>query len=76
MIDNPKNEEEINLDSKEALVIWGRPEVPKLFASSHQSQKLLKNMPFVLKKAICLARFEQDPMNEVINLWSPIISEN
>jgi hypothetical protein len=33
-------------------------------------------MPFVLKKAICLARFEQDPMNEIINLWSPIISEN
>ena len=37
MLDNPKNEEEINLDSKEALVIWGRPEVPNLFASSHQS---------------------------------------
>lgn len=33
-------------------------------------------MPFVLKKAICLARFEQDPMNEVVNLWSPITSEN
>jgi len=33
-------------------------------------------MPFVLKKAICLARFEQDPMNEIFNLWSPIQSEN
>lgn len=63
-------------NSKEALVIWGRPEVPKLFATSHYSQKLLKNHPFVLKKAICLARFEQDPLNEVLNLWSPIMSEN
>jgi len=23
-----------------------------------------------------LARFEQDPMNEILNLWSPILSEN
>jgi len=36
----------------------------------------LKNLPTVLKKAICLARFEQDPMNEILNLWSPILSEN
>jgi transcription elongation factor SPT6 len=61
---------------KEAYVIWGRPEIPKLFASSHYSQKLLKNHPFFLKKAICLARWEQDPMNEILNLWSPIMSEN
>jgi transcription elongation factor SPT6 len=61
---------------KEAIVIWGRPEVPKLFSHSHYSQKLLKNHPFILKKAICLARYEQDPMNEVLNLWSSIMSEN
>lgn len=57
-------------------VIWGRPEVPKLFASSLFSKKALKTMPFVLKKAVSLARFEQDPMSEVLNLWSPIINEN
>ena len=66
----------MNDESKEAFVIWGRPEVPKLFAQSHFSQKILKNHPFILKKAICLARFEQDPMNEILNLWSPIMSEN
>ena len=71
---NMANDDETN--SKEAFVIWGRPEVPKLFATSHYSQKLLKNHPFVLKKAICLARFEQDPMNEVLNLWSTIMIEN
>jgi len=65
-----------NMNDNEALVIWGRPEIPKLFASSHYSQKLLKNHPFILKKAICLARYEQDPMNEILNLWSPIMSEN
>jgi hypothetical protein len=71
--------EDVNMNdeqSKEALVIWGRPEIPKLFASSHNSQKLLKSHPFNLKKCICLARYEQDPMNEILNLWSPIMSEN
>lgn len=63
-------------DNKQAIVIWGKPEIPKLFACSHYSQKLLKNHPFILKKAICLARYEQDPMNEILNLWSPIMSEN
>jgi transcription elongation factor SPT6 len=71
---NMANEDESN--SKEAFVIWGRPEIPKLFATSHYSQKLLKNHPFVLKKAICSARFQQDPLNEILNLWSPIMSEN
>jgi len=67
--DMQENDDDVH---KEAFVIWGRPEVPKLFASSHYSQKLLKNQPFILKKAISLARYEQDPMNEILNLWSPI----
>jgi len=29
-----------------------------------------------LKQTISLARFEQDPMVEILNLWSPIIAEN
>jgi transcription elongation factor SPT6 len=37
---------------------------------------LLKNYSLIVKKAVSLARFEQDPMNEVLNLWSPIQSEN
>jgi len=39
-------------------VIWGRPEVPRLFAESNYSQKLHKNHPKELKKAISVARFE------------------
>ena len=34
---------------REAIVIWGSLEIPKLFASSHQSQKLLKNCSPILK---------------------------
>jgi len=37
-----KNSENIK---KEADVIWGRTEVPKLFSLSHNSQRLLKNVP-------------------------------
>jgi transcription elongation factor SPT6 len=76
MMQDDNDDDRDNGQKKEAFVIWGRPEIPKLFASSHFSQKLCKNQPFVLKKAICLARWEQDPMNEVLNLWSPIMSEN
>lgn len=74
--ENGDNADQDQANNKEVQVIWGRSEIPKLFASSHLCNKLLKNCPFVLKKAIGLARFEQDPMNEVLNLWSPIISEN
>lgn len=61
---------------KEAKLIWGRTEVPKLFSLSHNSQRLHKNVPQILKQAISLARFEQDPLTEVLNLWSPITAEN
>ena len=61
---------------KDIQVIWGRPEVPKLFSDSNNSMKLLKGQVNNLKKVVCLARFEQDPMNEVLNLWSPIVHEN
>jgi len=45
-------------NDKEAFVIWGSLEVPKLFSNSHLSQKLLKGADPVLKQAISLARFE------------------
>jgi transcriptional accessory protein Tex/SPT6 len=37
---------------------------------------LKNNYHLVLKQAISLARFEQDPMNEILNLWSFVPSEN
>ncbi len=61
---------------KEPPVIYGKLEVAKLFSTSHASVKLFKNMPNARKQAISLARWEQDPMTEVLNLWHPIISEN
>ena len=62
--------------SKEAFVIWGSTEIPKLFALSHNSQKMHKNTQQMLKQAISMARFEQDPLCEALNLWSPITAEN
>ena len=57
-------------------MIWGSTEVPKLFSLSHNSQKMHKSTQQMLKQAISLARFEQDPMCEILNLWSPITAEN
>lgn len=61
---------------KEVLTIWGSTEVPKLFSMSHNSQRMHKNTQQMYKQAISLARFEQDPLCEVLNLWSPITAEN
>ena len=43
---------------KEAFVIWGDTEVPKLFAMSHNSQRMHKGTSQMVKTAISLARFE------------------
>jgi hypothetical protein len=40
------------------------------------SQKLLKGYEQVVKQAVSLARYQQDPMNEILNLWSFVIQEN
>jgi transcriptional accessory protein Tex/SPT6 len=63
--------------SREAFVIWGSLEVPRLFANSYICQRLLKgvNDP-VLKQAVSLARWQQDPLTETLNLWSCIPQEN
>lgn len=55
---NSNDEETRKENDKEAFVIWGSLEVPKLFSNSHLSQKLLKGADPVLKQAISLARFE------------------
>ena len=61
---------------KEILTIWGSTEVPKLFSMSHNSQRMHKNIQQTHKQAISLARFEQDPLCELLNLWSSITAEN
>jgi len=61
---------------KEAIVIWGNLEIPKLLSVSHQSQRLLKNCNPILKQCVSMARFQQDPLPEILNLWSQSPSEN
>jgi len=61
---------------KEALVIYGSIDIPKLYAASHKAKKQIKNAPYALHQAVSLARFEQDPMAEVCNVWSNTPSEN
>ena len=69
-----KPEEEAKI--LDVQVAWGSLDVPKLFANSHTSQKLLKGYDQVVKQAVSLARYQQDPMNEILNLWSFVIQEN
>ena len=69
-----KPEEEAKI--LDVQVAWGSLDVPKLFANSHASQKLLKGYDQIVKQAVSLARYQQDPMNEILNLWSFVIQEN
>jgi transcription elongation factor SPT6 len=63
--------------NREAFVIWGSMEIPKLFANSYICHKLFKaTNDQCLKQAISLARWEQDPLNETLNLWSFVLQEN
>lgn len=70
-----KGEEE-NQQTYDVFVAWGNLDVPKLFANSHISQRLLKGYDQTIKQAVSLARYQQDPMNEILNLWSFVIQEN
>lgn len=63
--------------NREAFVIWGSMEIPKLFANSYMCHKLFKgNNDQSIKQAVSLARWEQDPLNETLNLWSFVLQEN
>ena len=57
-------------------MVWDSLYFPKLFANSCISTNLLKCTPLYLKQAVSLARMEQDPLMEILNLWSFLPSEN
>jgi hypothetical protein len=50
-----KPEEEAKI--LDVQVAWGSLDVPKLFANSHASQKLLKGYDQIVKQAVSLARY-------------------
>lgn len=57
-------------------VIFGSLEVPKLQAMSQFSKKCHRELSPNVAQALSLARFEQDPLNEVLNLWSQYSDNN
>lgn len=58
------------IDSVAPRVIFGSLEVPKLQAMSQFTKKCHKDLTQNVAQALSLARFEQDPLNEVLNLWN------
>ena len=53
-----KDKEHFEMRGKGDSVIYGSPEVPKLFSMSHNSLLMHKDLPSVLRQAISLCRFE------------------
>lgn len=63
-------------NSEAPRVIFGSLEVPKLQAMSQFSKRCHRDLAPNVAQALSLARFEQDPLNEVLNLWSQYSDNN
>lgn len=57
-------------------ITYGDNIVPHLFSKTSKAEKEFKDFPPLIKEAISLARMMQNPMAEVLNLWSYKIEEN
>lgn len=67
-----KNGEKINIP----WITYGDNIVPQLFAKTAKSEKEFRDYPLIIKEAISLARLMQNPMVEVLNLWTYKLEEN
>lgn len=55
--------------SKEPFCIWGAMEVARIYSKTEKAKRSNKDAPYSLHQAISLARYEQDPLSEILNLW-------
>ena len=65
-----------NLMRSTKRVIYGNLELPTLYANSELSEKNFPNYSIYLKQCISLARYQQNPIEEILQLWSENINKN
>ena len=57
-------------------ITYGDNIVPQLFSKTTKAEKEFKDFPTLIKEAISLARMIQNPMAEVLNLWTHKLEDN
>ena len=55
---------------------FGDLSIPELYANSSVSDSQVETKNMFIKQAISLGRYWQSPLHEILQLWSPEISEN
>lgn len=58
------------------FVMWGNLKIARIFAKSEISQKYLKDYPELVKEAVSMARYIQNPLAETLNLWDDDLDKN
>ena len=58
------------------FVMWGNLKVARIFAKSEISQRYLRDYPELVKEAISMARYIQNPLVETLNLWDDDLDKN
>jgi len=70
-------ENPIGSSSKKAFnIIYGDNIVPSLFAKTRKAEFEFKGASLSIKEGVSLARFAQNPLAEILNLWSEKNQEN
>ena len=57
-------------------ITYGDNIVPQLFSKTPKAEKEFRDFPPLIKEAISLARMSQNPMAEVLNLWTNKMEDN
>jgi len=71
-----KTRSENGEDIRIPWITYGDNIVPQLFAKTKKADKEFKDFPILIKEAVSLARMMQNPMAEVLNLWSNKFDDN
>lgn len=58
------------------FVMWGNLKIARIFAKSEVSQRYLKDYPELVKEAVSMARYIQNPLSETLNLWDDDLEKN
>ena len=57
-------------------VTFGDLAIPSIYANSQYSEKAFPNYSIFLRQAVSLGRYQQNPLEEILQLWNEDINKN
>ena len=65
------------MKSEDSLwVTFGDLSIPSIYANSQYSEKAFPNFSIFLRQAVSLGRYQQNPLEEILQLWNEDINKN